>query len=102
MTRADIVALGLKLRVPYELTWSRYEGKSRPCLSCGTCLERTEAFLLNNVKDPLLSDEEGVVKIYKENERKYGVPSTHNPVSIQTTLHPKQTTNSSPLLTGHD
>jgi len=66
MTKAEIVELGLKLKVPYELTWSCYEGKERPCLSCGTCLERTEAFLMNNAKDPLLSDEEWekAVKIY--------------------------------------
>ena len=68
MTKAEIVRLGLELEVPYELTWSCYEGKDRPCLSCGTCLERTEAFLQNNAKDPLLSDEEWkrAVKIYEE------------------------------------
>ena len=68
MTKADIVRLGLELGVPYELTWSCYEGRSRPCLKCGTCLERTEAFLLNNTKDPLLSDEEWerAVEIYEE------------------------------------
>jgi 7-cyano-7-deazaguanine synthase len=58
MTKAEIVKLGLELGVPYELTWTCYEGKERPCLSCGACLERTEAFLLNGIKDPLLSDEE--------------------------------------------
>ncbi len=58
MNKADIVRLGLKLGVPYHLTWSCYEGKERPCLSCGACVERTEAFLLNGVKDPLLTDEE--------------------------------------------
>lgn len=68
MTKAEIVRLGLKLGVPYELTWSCYEGKDRPCLSCGTCLERTEAFLQNDAKDPLLSDEEWerAVEIYEE------------------------------------
>ncbi len=58
MTKAEVVGLGLKLEVPYELTWSCYEGGDRPCLKCGTCLERTEAFLVNGVKDPLLNDEE--------------------------------------------
>ena len=68
MTKTEIVRLGLKLGVPYELTWSCYEGKDRPCLSCGTCLERTEAFLQNDAKDPLLSDEEWerAVEIYEE------------------------------------
>jgi len=36
MTKAEIVSLGLKLGVPYQLTWSCYEGDERPCLSCGT------------------------------------------------------------------
>ncbi|AGK61734.1 preQ(0) biosynthesis protein QueC [Archaeoglobus sulfaticallidus PM70-1] len=66
--KSEIVGLGLKLGVPYELTWSCYEGKERPCLSCGTCLERTEAFLMNNARDPLLTEKEWneAVKIYEE------------------------------------
>ncbi len=69
MTKTEVVSLGLKLGVPYELTWSCYEGGERPCLKCGTCLERTEAFLLNGVKDPLLSDEEWEKAV--EEYRKY-------------------------------
>lgn len=73
MTKDEIVGLGLKLGVPYELTWSCYEGQERPCLECGTCLERTEAFLLNNARDPLLSDEEWerAVKAYEEKKREH-------------------------------
>ncbi len=68
MDKAEIVRLGLKLGVPYELTWTCYEGGEGPCLSCGACIERTEAFLLNGVKDPLLSDDEWekAVKIYEQ------------------------------------
>jgi len=68
MTKADIVKLGLKLGVPYKFTWSCYEGRERPCLKCGTCLERTEAFMLNNTKDPLLTDVEWerAVRTYHE------------------------------------
>ena len=68
MDKAEIVKLGLELGVPYELTWTCYEGSDRPCLSCGACIERTEAFLLNNVKDPSLSDEEWAkaVEIYRK------------------------------------
>ena len=40
-------------KVPYQLTWSCYEGKDRPCGVCGTCIDRAEAFRLNGVKDPL-------------------------------------------------
>lgn len=54
MTKADIVKIGLDLKVPYELTWSCYEGKDRPCGTCGTCIDRAKAFAQNGVKDPAL------------------------------------------------
>lgn len=54
MTKADIVKIGLDLNVPYELTWSCYEGKERPCGTCGTCIDRAKAFAQNGVKDPAL------------------------------------------------
>lgn len=53
-TKKDIVALGLKLHTPYELTWSCYEGGNRPCGTCGTCIDRAAAFAANGVKDPAL------------------------------------------------
>ena len=52
-TKADIVAEGLKLKVPYELTWSCYEGGEKPCGKCGTCIDRKKAFEKNGVEDPL-------------------------------------------------
>ncbi len=52
-TKADIVKLGLELGVPYEFTWSCYEGGEHPCGVCGTCRDRAEAFRLNGIKDPL-------------------------------------------------
>lgn len=55
MTKAEVVKTGLELKVPYELTWSCYEGKERPCGVCGTCLDRAKAFELNGVKDPALA-----------------------------------------------
>ena len=63
-TKAEIVKLALELKAPLEFTWSCYEGKKYPCLRCGTCLERTEAFLLNNVKDPALLDWDEAIKEY--------------------------------------
>lgn len=52
--KAAIVAEGLKLGVPYELTWSCYAGEQHPCGECGTCIDRAEAFRLNEAVDPLL------------------------------------------------
>ena len=54
MKKADIVKIGLSLGVPYELTWSCYEGGETPCGKCATCLDRAAAFKANNVKDPAL------------------------------------------------
>lgn len=54
MTKADIVKIGLELKVPYELTWSCYEGLDKPCGVCGTCRDRIKAFEANGVTDPLL------------------------------------------------
>ncbi len=56
MTKAQIVKIGLELKVPYELTWSCYEGNDKPCGMCGTCLDRQNAFLENGIIDPLLGE----------------------------------------------
>lgn len=53
-TKSEVVKTGLELNVPYELTWSCYEGGEKPCGVCGTCIDRAEAFRLNGVKDPAL------------------------------------------------
>lgn len=52
-SKADIVAHGVKLGVPYQLTWSCYKGEEVPCGKCGTCVERLEAFHLAQATDPL-------------------------------------------------
>ena len=51
-TKAEIVELGAELAVPYEDTWSCYEGGDVHCGLCGTCNERREAFKLAGVPDP--------------------------------------------------
>ncbi|MCD7756903.1 MAG: 7-cyano-7-deazaguanine synthase QueC [Clostridiales bacterium] len=53
-TKAQVVKKGLELGVPYELTWSCYQGGDKPCGQCGTCLDRAKAFAENGVPDPAL------------------------------------------------
>ena len=55
LTKAQVVKKGLELDVPYDLTWSCYEGGSRPCGKCGTCIDRAAAFAANGVEDPALA-----------------------------------------------
>jgi len=54
LNKAGVVKIGLEIGVPYELTWSCYEGGDKPCGKCGTCIDRAEAFRLNGVEDPAL------------------------------------------------
>ena len=55
LTKAEVVEIGLKLGVPYELTWSCYEGGDVPCGVCGPCRDRMAAFEANGVVDPAVS-----------------------------------------------
>jgi 7-cyano-7-deazaguanine synthase len=50
--KAGIVRIGRALGVDYSHTWSCYKGEELHCGSCGTCVERREAFLLAGVSDP--------------------------------------------------
>ena len=49
MAKKDVVATGVKLGVPYEMTWSCYEGGDEPCGVCGTCIDRRAAFEANGL-----------------------------------------------------
>jgi 7-cyano-7-deazaguanine synthase len=52
MDKTGIVHLGQKLGVNYGDTWSCYKGLDRHCGTCGTCVERKEAFQLAGAVDP--------------------------------------------------
>lgn len=65
-TKADVVKKGLELNVPYELTWSCYEGGEKPCGKCGTCIDRAAAFEKNGVKDPALDQLTGTERRFAE------------------------------------
>ena len=61
--KTGIVKVGASLGVPFEQTWSCYEGGALHCGQCGTCVERIEAFREAGVNDPTLyagSPSEGI------------------------------------------
>ena len=53
VNKAGVVKDGLRMGVPYQYTWSCYEGGEQPCGKCGTCIDRKKAFELNGIADPL-------------------------------------------------
>ncbi len=55
--KARVIKEGLRLKVPFELTWSCYEGHEKACGKCGTCIDRLNAFEENGVKDPIPYEE---------------------------------------------
>ena len=52
-TKAQVVAMGMKIGVPFHKTWSCYEGVEKACGTCGTCRDRIRAFELNGLVDPI-------------------------------------------------
>jgi 7-cyano-7-deazaguanine synthase len=51
LTKAEIAKLGRDLDVPMAQTWSCYKGAALHCGTCGTCVERREAFALAGIAD---------------------------------------------------
>ena len=52
--KTGIVREGARLGVPFERTWSCYQGGELHCGKCGTCVERIESFALAGVVDPTI------------------------------------------------
>ena len=53
-SKAQIIKLGTKLKVPYEKTWSCYNGKNKPCGKCDSCKLRAKGFKEAGTDDPAL------------------------------------------------
>jgi len=53
MSKEEIIKKGKNLVVPFENTWSCYQGEDRACGRCDSCLLRLKGFKNANVKDPL-------------------------------------------------
>ncbi len=58
MTKAGIIRLGHKLQVPFEHTWSCYQGEAEPCGECDSCLLREKGFREAELTDPLMSHQQ--------------------------------------------
>lgn len=52
MSKTAITTRAADLNVPVHLTWSCYEGGTKHCGRCGTCVERAESFDAAGVTDP--------------------------------------------------
>jgi 7-cyano-7-deazaguanine synthase len=44
MEKTEVIRLGSRLGVPFEVTWSCYSDADHPCGTCESCLEREQAF----------------------------------------------------------
>lgn len=53
MNKAQIIQQGIELGVPYELTWSCYEGGALACGTCDSCLLRLNGFAEAGMRDPI-------------------------------------------------
>jgi 7-cyano-7-deazaguanine synthase len=50
--RPEIVKLGSRLEVPFDLTWSCYHGGDKACGTCFGCASRAVGFLDSEIADP--------------------------------------------------
>lgn len=54
-TKAEIIRLGASLSVPFQLSWSCYQGGRYPCGKCDSCYFRAKGFSEAGIDDPLIT-----------------------------------------------
>lgn len=54
MDKTGIAKRGVELGIDFSETWSCYKGGAIHCGTCGTCVERREAFILVGLPDPTI------------------------------------------------
>ncbi len=55
--KAGIARHGVELGIDFSETWSCYKGGEIHCGTCGTCVERREAFMLAGLLDPTVYEQ---------------------------------------------
>ncbi|WP_393972257.1 7-cyano-7-deazaguanine synthase QueC [Oxyplasma meridianum] len=53
LTKGEIISLGMRLKVPYDLTHSCYNGEEEACGECDSCLLRLKGFMDSGFRDPV-------------------------------------------------
>lgn len=56
LMKHEIVARGMSIGAPLDLTWSCYRDGDKHCGQCGPCFMRKEAFARNGLRDPVFED----------------------------------------------
>jgi 7-cyano-7-deazaguanine synthase len=51
--KADVIRYGLAIGVPYQMTWTCYDGGLHPCGACNACKLRASAFAEAGTADPV-------------------------------------------------
>ena len=52
LSKSEVIKLGIRLGVPFHLTWSCYLNGKRHCGKCESCVNRKKAFREAGVEDP--------------------------------------------------
>ena len=52
LSKSEVIKLGIKLGVPFQLTWSCYLNGKKHCGKCESCVNRKNAFREAGVDDP--------------------------------------------------